>query len=84
MQWYWESSHFKKEVGDLVLDKLFDYQALGRVIPDDFGILINRNNIEAHLQKLLQEQQQYHQTHPQDVMKIKTLAKQVMVKIPCP
>ncbi len=51
MQWYWESSHFKKEVGDLVLDKLFDYQALGRVIPDDFGILINRNNIEAHLQK---------------------------------
>ncbi len=51
MQWYWESSHFKKEVGDLVLDKLFDYQAPGRVIADDFGILINRNNIEAHLQK---------------------------------
>jgi hypothetical protein len=86
MQWYWESSHFKKAAGDLVLDKLFDYQSPGRVIPDDFGTLINRNNIEAHLQELHQQQQHYHQTHPQDIMKITRLAKQVRVKIdlPCP
>ncbi|MBI3796729.1 MAG: hypothetical protein HY268_07150 [Deltaproteobacteria bacterium] len=40
MQWYWESSHFKKELGDLVLDRLFDYHEPGREVPEDFGVPI--------------------------------------------
>ncbi|MDM8560821.1 hypothetical protein QUF82_18460 [Thiotrichales bacterium HSG14] len=86
MQWYWESSHFKKELGDLVLDRLFSYQSPKRVVPNDFGELIHNDNIEAHLLKLRKEQQHYHQTHPQDIAKIEALAKKKMRKIesPCP
>jgi hypothetical protein len=80
MQWYWESSHFKKELGNLVLDKLFNYQSQ-RTVPTDFGILINSQNIEAHLQKLREQQQRYHQTHPQDIAQIEALAAQTMQKV---
>ncbi|RKZ80589.1 MAG: hypothetical protein DRR19_23355 [Candidatus Parabeggiatoa sp. nov. 1] len=86
MQWYWESSHFKKELADLVLDKLFDYHSPDRVIPDDFGVLINSDNIEAHLLMLREAQQRYHQTHPEDIAEIEALAAKTMRKfeLPCP
>jgi len=85
MQWYWESSHFKKELGDLVLEKLFNYHSQP-IIPAGFGVLINAQNIEAHLIQLREQQQHYHQSHPQDIAKIEALAAQTMRKVdlPCP
>ena len=38
MKWYWESSHYKKELGDLVLDRIFNYHHPERTVPDDFGV----------------------------------------------
>ncbi|MFC1932391.1 hypothetical protein ACFLXU_02005 [Chloroflexota bacterium] len=51
MQWYWDSSHYKKELGDLMLDKIFNYHESGRIVPDNFGVLITSDNIERHLEK---------------------------------
>jgi hypothetical protein len=45
MKWYWESSHYRKELGDLVLDRLLEYEGTGRAIPVDFGILLTRDNL---------------------------------------
>jgi hypothetical protein len=86
MQWYWESSHFKKTLGDIVLDQLFDYPSTKRKRPDDFGVLINRDNIEQHLLKIRQARQRYHDSHPNDIAKLEALAakKRRKVDLPCP
>ena len=52
MQWYWESSHYKRELGDLVLDRVFNYNNLSRNVPDDFGVLLSLDNIASHLSKV--------------------------------
>jgi len=59
MKWYWESSHYKKELGDYVLDRVFEYNHPDRIIPDDFGKLLQSKNIEQQLAKIRVEQQNY-------------------------
>ena len=69
MRWYLESSHYKKELGDLVLDRVFDYQSPSRYVPDDFGIRLTQGNIEAHLSKIRKDQEEWVDKHPEDVKK---------------
>ena len=46
VHWWWEPSHYKKETGDLILDRIFAFRGASRVLPPDFGIQISDNNIE--------------------------------------
>jgi len=80
MKWYWESSHYKKELGDLVLDRIFDYHHSRRIVPDDFGILLTSENITAHLCRIRDKQREYHKLHPGDVAEIEELAKNLHKK----
>ena len=54
MQYYWESSHYKKELGDIVLDRLLDISPY-----KDFGIELNSQNIDNHIQKLRDDREKY-------------------------
>ncbi|MEB3884628.1 hypothetical protein [Lyngbya sp. CCY1209] len=74
MKWYYESSHFSKELGDLVLDRVFDYRETGRDLPGDFGVLLTADNIEEHLAKIRRNRQRYRETHGEDVKEIETIA----------
>lgn len=65
-QYYYEDTHFTKQAGDLVLSKVFNNQKYIKDIPADFGILVNKENLNAHLErlKLLQENYKtYYQAH---------------------
>ena len=65
-KYYYEDTHFTKEVGDLVLSKVFNSQKLIKDIPDDFGVLVNKENIDSHLEKLKRihaEYTKYYQEH---------------------
>ncbi len=73
MRWYWDSSHYKKELGDLMLDRVFDYPEPGRVVPDDFGVLLSSQNIDSHLQKIRADRQHYRDTHPDDIAEIENV-----------
>ena len=75
MQWYWESSHYKKELGDLVLDRIFNYKHPERKIVKGFGVLLNSENIETHLQSIRKNQQQWRMSYPEDVAEIEALKK---------
>ena len=44
---YWDSSHYKKEVGNLILNRIYDK---GSVTPADFGVFITRDNIAKHIE----------------------------------
>lgn len=48
MQWYWEGSHYKRTLGDLILAQLAEPNKQS----DEFGVLLTRDNIEQHLSRI--------------------------------
>ncbi len=46
---FWEAAHYKKEVGDLILDRILDYHAPDRIVPADFGMRLSAENIDSWL-----------------------------------
>ncbi len=67
MRWYWDGSHYTKEAGDLILDRIFGHNEPGRRVPDDFGVLLTPDNIEAHLAALGAQREAYALRHPRAV-----------------
>ena len=84
MQWYWESSHYRKPLGDLVLDRIFAKP--GASIPDDFGVrldsLADEAAVEAHLASIRAHGAAYRAAHPDDVADLQRLATQACPQ-PC-
>lgn len=72
MEWYWEGSHYKKELGKLVLDRIFDYKQGGRRTPADFGVAINASNIDDHLAAKRVAQRRYIESHPADIAELES------------
>jgi hypothetical protein len=68
MRWYWESSHFKKELGDLALARL-----LGKPMPDglaDWGEPVTPESLDGVLAKVSDGLQSWAAAHPADVEEI--------------
>lgn len=63
MRWYWEAGHFKRELGDRVLNRVFD--AAGQ--PPGFGILLRPDNLDAQLSSDRIAEADYRHTHLEDV-----------------
>jgi tetratricopeptide (TPR) repeat protein len=51
MKWWWEPSHYRSNAGNLILDRLLGHRDPARRVPDDFGIALNSQNIEAWTMK---------------------------------
>lgn len=45
--YYHETSHYREMVGDMMLKRMFGYPPVA--VPADFGVLVTRQNINAHL-----------------------------------
>jgi hypothetical protein len=73
MGFYWDSSHFKDVVGDLVLDRLFGLSHPRRPVPPDFGVRLTPATIEPALARMRAAQLAYRRSHPQDVAWIRSL-----------
>jgi ABC-type transporter MlaC component len=67
MEWYWDPSHYKKELGDLVLNRIYNVTTDGVVLPDNFGVLLTSENIERHLAQIREDRESYCNTHPDEV-----------------
>lgn len=52
MRWYFESSHYTTELGDMVQDRVFGVRVPSRAEPSDFGVLLTSANIDAHLARI--------------------------------
>lgn len=70
MDYYWECSHYKKEAGDLVLDRLFGYAVPQRTLPDDFGVLLRQNNVEDFLAETRIGLAAYQERFPEEIAAI--------------
>jgi hypothetical protein len=51
--YYYETSHFRQMVGDMMLRKMFGYP--GIQVPPDFGVLVTRGSVKDHIQRQREE-----------------------------
>lgn len=77
MRWHWESSHYKKELGDLVIDRIFGHQHPGRDVPGDFGVLLEPENLESHLNRIRDDRQRWVARFPNDAQEIMAAAEKI-------
>lgn len=50
---YYETSHFRVHVGDLMLARIFQYGDVS--VPDDFGVYVTKENFGEHAERLRKE-----------------------------
>lgn len=64
MRWYWESSHYRKELGHIVLHRVLT----GSDAPEaqGFGASLTKENLEAHLERIRVELANWKNAHPKD------------------
>lgn len=73
VQWYWEAGHFKKELGDLILTRIFGADSAGASETRDFGRRLTSENIEDHLADMRRAQARYRSAHPLEVAELERL-----------
>ncbi|HAX78239.1 MAG TPA: hypothetical protein DCY88_21070 [Cyanobacteria bacterium UBA11372] len=71
MKNYTDNSHYRKEVGDLILNRLFDSNT--EKVPNDFGILLTPKNIQSHLAKIRADREFWAKNNPNDVKLMQNL-----------
>jgi hypothetical protein len=72
MQWYWEAGHFKRELGNLILDRIF---ARADAV-DQFGTLLRADNVEAQIALLRKQEAEYRASRSKDVAELERIAEQ--------
>ncbi|WP_218081575.1 hypothetical protein [Anthocerotibacter panamensis] len=60
---YEDILHFSKAIGMLVLSKVFGSTEFVAHVPDDFGVKVTKENVEAHIQQIRKEYNRYQQMH---------------------
>ncbi len=63
MRWYLEPSHYSSNTGDLILDRIFEYDAAGRNLPADFGVVLTPESIEEALAFIRNAAANYRASH---------------------
>ncbi|MGR9106081.1 MAG: hypothetical protein ACU843_04030 [Gammaproteobacteria bacterium] len=75
MKWYWESSHYRQALGDLVLDRVLGYSDPDREIADDFGVPLSGANVEEQLRLVREGHRQYGIAHADEVREIEDMVR---------
>lgn len=71
MKNYVDSSHYTREVGNLILDRLLNYDL--PKVPFDFGVLITPANVESHLTQINLDREIWAKKNIKTVQLIQTL-----------
>ncbi|WP_375341281.1 MBOAT family O-acyltransferase [Okeania sp. SIO2C2] len=79
MENYTDNSHYTPKVGNLILNRLLSYKK--EEVPEDFGILINSENIESHLIKIRQDREIWVKNHPNEVNLVKEIKQKYDAKL---
>ncbi len=75
MSYYLDSSHYLPSVGNLVINNILNYNL--ETVPKDFGVLINAENIEAHLVNLRTERENWARNNADVVNYVENLLNQI-------
>ena len=75
MRWYIEASHYTKDLGDRVLDRVLDHRDPHRASPRDFGVALSSDNIGQHLARMREDRRRYRREFPEDVAAVEALVR---------
>lgn len=73
---YADNSHYTPIIGDLVLHRIYNYQT--NLIPEDFGVLITKDNIEEHLTNIRQKREVWAKNNPNEVKLVQDIHKKFL------
>ena len=73
MLWYWESSHFKAALGSRLLDRMYRLPQ-SAALPEDFGVDLRPERLDAWLQATRRARAAYAKSHPEEVRDVERLA----------
>jgi hypothetical protein len=73
MENYADNSHYTKPAGDLLLNRIHGYQE--HKVPADFGVLINKENIESHLAKIRADREEWVKNRQDELELVQDLEK---------
>ncbi len=72
MKWFWESSHYKEIAGTVMAIRMYNLPRQ-ELVPPGFGVKLNPQNLEAHLQSYAAQRQIYHRTHADEITVLEQL-----------
>lgn len=70
MRWYWEAGHFKRELGELVLMRVFDKPGSR----EGFGVLLSPANVEDQITLIRGQEHAYRASHSKTVGELEEMA----------
>jgi hypothetical protein len=70
MVYYWEPSHYRKNVGQMILSRMFGD---GAGVPDDFGVELTPATIAAHLAQGHTGRDRYQLHHPEETRMVRAI-----------
>ncbi len=73
MRYYWDSSHFKQEVGDRVLQIILSDGPAAPEAASGFGVRLNADNIDRELEKIRRRQELFRQVRVEEIERIRRL-----------
>jgi hypothetical protein len=76
VKWFWEPAHYKRETGNLILDRIVNYTP-SVLIQDDFGVLLTSENINEILVTNVQKGAEYLRREPDDAALVRTVVSAV-------
>ncbi len=78
MEKYVDNSHYSKEVGYLILNRILSYQE--EKVPDDFGVLITPENIEESLKKIRADREIWVKKNTDDLKLVQDIYQEYLKK----
>ncbi len=80
--WYFEGSHYRPRLGDLVLDCIFGTSVVGKQYKKDFCEKVDIHTIESRNAESRKALFAYMRNHPEDAKEIKKIADAIFAKEP--
>ena len=72
LQWFWESWHYRRALGDLIIKRLFDKSDVS------FGAALTEANMESHLAAIRARKREYRVNHKADFDRVSALFNSAM------
>jgi AraC-like DNA-binding protein len=82
MKWYWNATHYKKELGDLILERMFSNKSVKDENGEDFGIKLVPENLQYTFVKQRRGKILYRASHVQDITDITSIGIETSSKRP--
>jgi hypothetical protein len=73
VRWYWEAGHFKKALGDVVLERILLTQGTEKAT--SFGARLSTGNVDAHLMRMSQDRDAFRASNAPFVDDVKDLVR---------